>query len=618
MHARPLKALFWFSFSFFFLFQLILFVNPPTVQATPWTQVGSGFTNGSELRIYKFNGEVYAITNIDANTTRVYKLVSGSWNTFGDITSTHNTSPIGYNLTSHAGELYALVRVSVAPNGNKAQQIFRWNGSSFVDVTDPFNLPPTGSGGARNSGFVSFNGKIYIGTTGWNGNSPESRVYEWDPAGRSVSIVGQGSQISYNTTGGGVAGPLDLVVVGGSLYTGSDADYNTSGIHIGVPAIYRWDNTAGNWTMVAKCTNSNCIGGSDSPLGDMTTNGTDIFGNGSARTFSWTPGGGTSLNIIGNWSPAYGGNTGKISIEKCSGTNNLITTAQEVTGGNDFHLTGWQWDGTSWTQLDTTGDEIGTEAIPGGVAGENTMVTLENDVYQVGEDTITPTVYKYTGTAGCSGGGVSATIQGFVWNDNDLSTTVNNGESNKSGVTVNLTGAASASTVTTATGQPGTNYAFTNLGAGTYYVDAPAPMYFYNTTTTPVTVVISASGSTTVNFGLVQHGTINGYIWLDQPGGVKCVRDAGELNYIAKPVRVHLTRTTSPVLEYDLYTNPWTTGNNYGNGAIVPGTYTEQVMNHQDGTTFPPFGYEFNTQTSDTFVITAGEPTQAPIANCLP
>lgn len=90
-------------------------------------------------------------------------------------------------------------------------------------------------------------------------------------------------------------------------------------------------------------------------------------------------------------------------------------------------------------------------------------------------------------------------ISGNVFVDTNRNGAKDSGESNYSGVTVTLSGTASKTTTTDASG----NYSFTGLPGGSYTVALTVPSGYAATTTNPVNIILGpATQNTVVNFGI--------------------------------------------------------------------------------------------------------------------
>ncbi len=145
-----------------------------------------------------------------------------------------------------------------------------------------------------------------------------------------------------------------------------------------------------------------------------------------------------------------------------------------------------------------------------------------------GKARFTPSPLSVTIAAGATSannnfGYVTGTISGFTYVDANRNSVKDAGEAGLGGVTVTLSGAASATTTTAADG----SYSFTGLNSGSYSVSAPATAAgLARFTTSPLNITLAAGAtSANNNFGYVT-GTISGYTYFDaNRNGVK---DAGE------------------------------------------------------------------------------------------
>jgi uncharacterized protein (DUF2141 family) len=120
-------------------------------------------------------------------------------------------------------------------------------------------------------------------------------------------------------------------------------------------------------------------------------------------------------------------------------------------------------------------------------------------------------------------GYVTGTISGFTYVDANKNGVRDSGETGIGGVTVTLSGGASATTTTAADG----SYSFTGLNSGSYSVSAPATAAgLARFTTSPLNITLAAGAtSPNNNFGYVS-GAISGYTYFDaNRNGVK---DSGE------------------------------------------------------------------------------------------
>jgi hypothetical protein len=114
-------------------------------------------------------------------------------------------------------------------------------------------------------------------------------------------------------------------------------------------------------------------------------------------------------------------------------------------------------------------------------------------------------------------------IAGVAFNDANANGVQDPGETGLSGVVITLT--TSTETFTTTTDSGG-SYAFTGLEVGIYNVSAAELAGFVRTTLGSVDVAVTAGGSTPVDFGYQQAGTIGGVAFND--GNGNGFRDPGE------------------------------------------------------------------------------------------
>jgi len=129
-----------------------------------------------------------------------------------------------------------------------------------------------------------------------------------------------------------------------------------------------------------------------------------------------------------------------------------------------------------------------------------------------------------------TGGGGTAVIKGKVWNDLNGDGNVNDGEPGLEGLTVTLSGDATATATTLADGI----YAFEGLSAGTYEVVSDGPEGWVLTTTSPIQVILEADDSVfnEGSFGWMEDGgggdtgAISGIVFNDLNGNR--IQDEGE------------------------------------------------------------------------------------------
>jgi hypothetical protein len=104
------------------------------------------------------------------------------------------------------------------------------------------------------------------------------------------------------------------------------------------------------------------------------------------------------------------------------------------------------------------------------------------------------------------------------------------GETDYQNATMTLSGAASATTTTDASG----NYTFANLFADTYLLTLTVPARYMATTTNPQSVVIGPN--TTANFGIIPVYTVTGNVFSDV--NKNQLKDGGESNYTGSAVTI--------------------------------------------------------------------------------
>ncbi len=148
----------------------------------------------------------------------------------------------------------------------------------------------------------------------------------------------------------------------------------------------------------------------------------------------------------------------------------------------------------------------------------NVMLGTDDEVFDLG-------IFGWTEEA--SGG--TAIIKGKVWNDLNGDGNVNDDEPGLEGITVALTGDATATTTTVADG----TYAFTELTAGSYEVASVGPDGWVLTTDSPIQVVLATDDEVfdEGSFGwmeeiVVELGTISGIVFNDLNNNQ--VQDDGE------------------------------------------------------------------------------------------
>ncbi len=161
----------------------------------------------------------------------------------------------------------------------------------------------------------------------------------------------------------------------------------------------------------------------------------------------------------------------------------------------------------------------------------------------------------------------NGTISGVKFNDLSGNGTLDLGEPTLCCVTVVLTNTGTNQQFTTTTAADGT-YVFGNLPAGTYSVTESVPSGFINTTSLPQTVVLTSSGSASVNIGNQLKGSIHGIVVNDFNGN--SVQNPGEpgiggvtVTLLNGSNQVIATTTTLPDGTYQFL-------------SVTPGAYTVQ------------------------------------------
>jgi hypothetical protein len=148
-------------------------------------------------------------------------------------------------------------------------------------------------------------------------------------------------------------------------------------------------------------------------------------------------------------------------------------------------------------------------------------------------------------------GYVTGTISGFTYVDANKNGVRDSGEAGIGGVTVTLSGGATATATTAADG----SYSFTGLTAGSYSVGAPATAAgLARFTTSPLNITLAAGAtSPNNNFGYV-GGSISGYTYFD--ANRNGIRDAGEAAVAGVPVTLAGVGTvTSDATGFYSFTN---------------------------------------------------------------
>jgi uncharacterized protein (DUF2141 family) len=170
-----------------------------------------------------------------------------------------------------------------------------------------------------------------------------------------------------------------------------------------------------------------------------------------------------------------------------------------------------------------------------GADGSYSFSNLNAGTYSVsspstasGKALFTPSPLSVTIAAGATSannnfGYVTGTISGFTYVDANKNGVRDSGEAGIGGVTVTLSGGASATATTAADG----SYSFTGLNSGSYSVGAPATAAgLARFTTSPLNITLAAGAtSPNNNFGYVSGG-ISGYTYFDANRNL--VKDSGE------------------------------------------------------------------------------------------
>jgi parallel beta-helix repeat protein len=200
----------------------------------------------------------------------------------------------------------------------------------------------------------------------------------------------------------------------------------------------------------------------------------------------------------------------------------------------------------SWTvYLDANGNgtlDTGEATATTDSNGNYTFTNLGPGTYRVRQ--VLPTGWQQTTTnpvdvtssSGSNVAGVNfgafqqVTLSGVVFQDNNGDGTQQTGEPGLSGWTVYLDANGNGTLDTgeaTATTDSNGNYAFSNLGPGTYRVRQVLPASWQQTTVDPADITISSGSNVAgVNFGAFQQVTLSGQVLRDDDGNG--VHDPGE------------------------------------------------------------------------------------------
>ena len=584
------------------------------VHAQAWEKVGTypggdpGFQfNITDAVIHVHAGQLYVAIDDATNDVDVFRLeASGNWDNIGTLPDANSSTILGgRGLTTHQNDLYAVVR----DRNEDGLKVYRFDGVNNWTLLGDDTIACDTSGSAffnctnpgAVTGFVGMNGNLYVGT---GVTTPsEAWVYEWD--GTEWEAIGNATPLEQPAGGLATSGNVDLIVDGGNLYAGSS--YLTGFPPTRYVALYEYDGTPFNWTQVAR--DNNTFPGTVTNARKMVLYDDDIYIQSAGDTYEYIPGNAT-LQVVGQ--TGYG--IGKNGLNAC---NDYLYSTMDFQGSPP-HIEVWRIDMTdslaTWQQV---GGDFGEGLI---WHGAHSIVSLDERIYVLGlklengnEDWAV--VFEYTGEEGECVPPVAGTIEGYVWNDNDLNQSVNGGETNQSGVQVTVTGPDNPPAVfTDSTAQPNPNYSFTGLSAGTYTVDVSPAFGWATTTTDPVQVEITDSISYTANFGIVETGAVEGYVWEDN---ADCVKNAGEANYIADTVQFSMTRSGTPSFNYNFSSTGSSSGNNFSWSQIMPGTYTMNITSTWPPTPSGSPGYRATTASDTTFFITPGNTTTTPVATCI-
>lgn len=293
-----------------------------------WSALAGGVTS-TFVDVYSMtvhNGELViggqfgAVDGVPANGVARWNGLQ--WQSYGPGVSHATTSPIVWTVLSAGGQLYIGGRFT-AVNGVPAQNIARWNGSSWQAVGT----------GLPNVNYVrslaAFNGGIIAGTTydafRWTGNA-------WQQLGGGVN----GNVNSMTVFNG------ELIVSGGFNRVGGLVEEGG----ILVSNIARWNGSA--WSPLGA--------GLNGPVSAVHTNGSLVAGG----EFSLSDGGRNIAMWNGTAWVTLGGSLGGPGLTFCNCVRALASYAGQVVAAGDFTTAGSQpmaqiavLNGTRWGPMDS-------------------------------------------------------------------------------------------------------------------------------------------------------------------------------------------------------------------------------------------------------------------------
>ncbi len=359
--------------------------------------------SGSNLYV---GGNFTIAGGISAN--RIAKWDGSSWSALGSPTNgvSGGTTPIEVNVLAVSGSnLYVGGRFTSA-GGNSANNIAKWDGTSWSALGSPTNGVSVGSTQSVNALLVN-GSDLYVGG-GFSaaGGVAANGIAKWD--GTSWSALGSGANngVKFNTSNGVVNA---LALSGSTLYVGGT--FNTvGGSTVTANAIARWNTGTSTWSTIganSALTNDTfgnrsvralAVIGSDLFLGGTFNGATNAAGtiscpyiigwNGSdwkaigagdgmnnpvlalvdagsvvyaGGTF--TTAGGLAANRVACWNKSTGtwsslgggasnGVSGQVNAVAVSGSNVYVGGFFSTAGGVAVSSIA-KWDGTSWSALGT-------------------------------------------------------------------------------------------------------------------------------------------------------------------------------------------------------------------------------------------------------------------------